>query len=131
MLLSHVFLGVTDFERAFAFYSALMASLDAKLRFVERQRPWAGWQGADSVRPLLLIGVPFDGQPASVGNGQMVALMAASRAMVERAHAVALAHGATCDGPPGLRPEYHAHYYGAYFRDPDGNKVCVCCHDPA
>ena len=43
-------------------------------------------------------------------------------------HALALAHGGTCDGPPGLRPEYHAHYYGAYFRDPDGNKLCVACH---
>ena len=61
----------------------------------------------------------------------MVALMAASRAMVDHAHAVALAQGATCEGPPGPRPEYHAHYYGAYFRDPDGNKLCVCCHDPA
>jgi len=131
MLLSHVFLGITDFERALAFYTPLMASLDAKLRFVERERPWAGWQAADAVRPLLLIGGPFDGQPASVGNGQMVALMATGRAMVERAHAVALAHGGTCDGPPGPRPEYHPHYYGAYFRDPDGNKLCVCCHEPA
>ena len=130
MLLSHVFLGITDFERALAFYTPLMASLEAKLRFVERERPWAGWQAADVVRPLLLIGVPFDSQPASVGNGQMVALMAASRAMVDHAHAVALAHGATCEGPPGLRPEYHGHYYGAYFRDPDGNKLCVVCHDP-
>ncbi len=43
-------------------------------------------------------------------------------------HALALAHGGTCDGPPGLRPEYHAHYFGAYLRDPDGNKLCVACH---
>ena len=42
--------------------------------------------------------------------------------------AAALAHGGTCEGSPGLRPEYHAHYYGAYFRDPDGNKLCVACH---
>jgi lactoylglutathione lyase len=34
------------------------------------------------------------------------------------------------EGAPGLRPEYHAHYYGAYFRDPDGNKLCVACHQP-
>jgi hypothetical protein len=39
-------------------------------------------------------------------------------------------HGGSCEGPPGLRPQYHAHYYGAYFRDPDGNKLCVCCHEP-
>ena len=130
-MLSHVFLGVTDFERAFAFYSALMASLELKLRFVERgEQHWCGWQSAGAARPLFLIGTPFDGRPATVGNGQMVALLAASRAMVDRSHAVALAQGGRCEGPPGLRPHYHPHYYGAYFRDPDGNKLCVCCHDP-
>jgi catechol 2,3-dioxygenase-like lactoylglutathione lyase family enzyme len=52
----------------------------------------------------------------------------ASRALVDRAHAIALAHGGRCDGPPGLRPEQHENYHGAYFRDPDGNKRCVACH---
>jgi len=49
---------------------------------------------------------------------------------VDRAHATALAQGGACEGPPGLRPHYHADYYGAYFRDPEGNKLCVCCHTP-
>jgi catechol 2,3-dioxygenase-like lactoylglutathione lyase family enzyme len=48
---------------------------------------------------------------------------------VDRAHALALAHGGSCAGAPGLRPAYHADYYGAYFRDPDGNKLCVVCHE--
>jgi catechol 2,3-dioxygenase-like lactoylglutathione lyase family enzyme len=52
----------------------------------------------------------------------------ASRALVDRAHTIALAHGGRCDGPPGLRPEQHENYHGAYFRDPDGNKRCVACH---
>ena len=60
----------------------------------------------------------------------MAALLADSRSLVDRAHAIALAHGGHCDGPPGLRPEYHENYYGAYFRDPDGNKLCVACHSP-
>jgi lactoylglutathione lyase len=60
----------------------------------------------------------------------MVAFLAASRAIVDSAHAVALAHGGRTEGPPGLRPQYHEHYYGAYFRDPDGNKLCVACHVP-
>ena len=68
--------------------------------------------------------------PAVAGNGHMIALLAANRATIDRAHATALAHGGACEGPPGLRPQYHANYYGAYFRDPDGNKLCVCCHEP-
>lgn len=60
----------------------------------------------------------------------MVAFMAESRNHVHAAHAAALANGGTCEGKPGLRPEYHDHYYGAYFRDPDGNKLAVACHEP-
>jgi catechol 2,3-dioxygenase-like lactoylglutathione lyase family enzyme len=52
------------------------------------------------------------------------------RVGVLQAHEVAMQNGGTSEGQPGLRPEYHAHYYGAYFRDPDGNKLCVACHEP-
>jgi hypothetical protein len=58
----------------------------------------------------------------------MVAFLAESREVVSRAYEVALANGATSEGEPGLRPEYHANYFGAYFRDTEGNKVCVACH---
>ena len=127
-MFSHVFVGVQDFDRALAFYTPLMAALGLPLRFIERDRPWAGWQSAPGPRPLFLIGRPYDGQPHQAGNGQMLAWLADSRAQVDAVHAVALAHGARCEGPPGLRPEYHAHYYGAYFRDTEGNKLCVACH---
>jgi catechol 2,3-dioxygenase-like lactoylglutathione lyase family enzyme len=125
---SHIFVGVTDFERALAFYKPLMSALGVALRFCEPAHPWAGWQSAPDPRPLFLIGKPYDGQPHARGNGQMVAFGAASRAVVDDAYAVALAHGGTSEGAPGPRPEYHANYYGAYFRDPDGNKLCVACH---
>jgi catechol 2,3-dioxygenase-like lactoylglutathione lyase family enzyme len=129
-MLSHVHLGVNDFERAFAFYAPLMDTLGLKLRFRDDAKPWAGWQSPDAPRPLFLVGTPHDAQAAAPGNGQMVALLAADRATVDRAHAAALAHGGSCEGPPGLRPHYHPDYYGAYVRDPDGNKLCVCCHGP-
>ena len=128
-MLSHVFIGVNDFERALAFYQPLMALLGCPQRFVDRTRPWAGWQSQPGPRPLFLIGSPFDTLAASAGNGQMIALNAATREQVRTAHALALQHGGRCEGPPGLRPEYHAHYFGAYFRDPDGNKLCVVCHE--
>ncbi|PJM87324.1 VOC family protein [Achromobacter ruhlandii] len=129
-MFSHVCLGVGDFDRAYAFYSVLADALGLEPRFFERERPWAGWQPAGGGRPLLVIGAPLDGAPATSGNGQMTAFLAADRATVDRCHALALAHGGRCEGPPGLRPHYHADYYGAYFRDPDGNKLCVVCHTP-
>ena len=129
-MLSHVYVGINNFEPAFAFYTALMAELDTRPRFSDAAKQWAGWQPAAARRPLFVIGKPYDGQPASCGNGQMVALMAPSREAVDRAYAAALAHGGSCEGAPGLRPHYHEHYYGAYFRDPEGNKLCVVCHDP-
>jgi len=111
-----------------AFYGPLMQALGIEARFCDAARPWAGWQSSPDPRPLFLIGKPFDGQPHAPGNGQMVAFLAHDRATVDAAHALALAQGGRCEGPPGLRPEYHADYYGAYFRDPDGNKLCVACH---
>jgi len=128
-LFSHVFLGTRDFERALAFYRPLMALLGVAERFCEPEKPWAGWQSSPGPRPLFLLGKPFDGEEHVPGNGQMVALLAADRAQVDQAHALALAHGGRCEGAPGLRPQYHSNYYGAYFRDPDGNKLCVACHE--
>lgn len=128
-MLSHVFLGTTDFDRALAFYQPLMQVLGYPQRFIEHERPWAAWMPADAPRPLFIVGSPFAGE-ATPGNGQMLALQASSRTQVDQAHRAALANGGTCEGTPGLRPEYHPHYYGSYFRDPDGNKLCCVCHEP-
>jgi catechol 2,3-dioxygenase-like lactoylglutathione lyase family enzyme len=129
-MLSHVYIGITDFERAFAFYSAIMSEINCLLKFHEPEAVWAGWKPLNADRPLFLIGAPYDRQPATSGNGHMVAVLAPSREAVDRCHATAIAAGAKCEGPPGLRPHYHPNYYGAYFRDPDGNKIGVCYHEP-
>ncbi|MBL0897843.1 MAG: VOC family protein [Reyranella sp.] len=129
-MLSHVHIGIADYDRALAFYSALLAELGLERRFAERDKGWAGGRVPGVARPLFLIGRPFDGRAADAGNGQMIALLAPDRATVDRCHALALSLGGRDEGAPGLRPHYHADYYGAYFRDPDGNKLCVCCHQP-
>jgi catechol 2,3-dioxygenase-like lactoylglutathione lyase family enzyme len=129
-MLSHVHVGVADFNRAFDFYSSVLPVLGLALKFSEPEKGWAGWMTPGVARPLFLVGRAFDGRPASPGNGQMLALLAPDRAAVDRCHAVALANGGRSEGAPGMRPQYHADYYGAYFRDPDGNKLCVCCHQP-
>ena len=129
-MLSHVHIGVSDFDRAFAFYGPVMEVLGYPLKFSVPEEAFAGWKPAHAERPLFLIGRPYDGKATAPGNGQMIALLAPSRAAVDRGYSVAIAQGARSEGEPGLRPQYHQNYYGAYFRDPDGSKLCVCCHDP-
>ncbi|PZQ99169.1 MAG: glyoxalase [Cereibacter sphaeroides] len=128
-MLSHCFVGVNDFPRALRFYQAVMEALGHQQRFLEPERSWAGWQAKGQPRPLFLIGAPENGNAASPGNGQMPALLAPTRAAVVAAHAAGLASGGSDEGAPGLRPQYHANYFGAYLRDPDGNKIGIACHD--
>ena len=127
-MISHVHLGVADLGLSFAFYAPLMAELGLPLRFHDTEKGWAGWASPSGGRPLLLIGRPFDGAAPTPGNGTMLALSAESRSVVDRCHALAMDLGGLDEGAPGLRPQYHARYYGGYFRDPDGNKLCVVCH---
>jgi catechol 2,3-dioxygenase-like lactoylglutathione lyase family enzyme len=117
-VIGYVTLGTNDFERAKIFYDAVLAVLGAKRTHSwERMQCWGGRRG-----PMLAVCRPFDGERAFAGNGNMVALAAPSPEIIHNVHAAALAAGATDDGPPGDRG---GGFYGAYFRDPDGNKVCV------
>jgi catechol 2,3-dioxygenase-like lactoylglutathione lyase family enzyme len=128
-MFSHAMVGVNNFDRSVAFYKPVMDALGIELRFQEPEHPWAGWQSSPGPRPLFLIGRPHNGQAHDPGNGQMLAFLARSREQVDLVYALALQQGGSCEGQPGLRPQYHANYYGAYFRDPDGNKLCVVCHE--
>ncbi|MGE7156538.1 VOC family protein [Methylorubrum rhodesianum] len=125
-MFSHVTLGTSDVETARRFYDPVLKILGLDLKFADEN--WAGWKSAWSDRPLFIVTRPYDGRPMSVGNGQMVALLARSRSEVHLCHALAIECGGKCEGKPGLRPDYHPDYYGAYFRDLDGNKLCVCFH---
>ena len=128
-MFSHIYYGVSDFERAYGFYSKLMTCLAMQERFCDRDYPWAGLNSDSSNgRPLFVIGKPFNGEAHDAGNGQMIAFNAKDRATVTAAYNLAIRNGATCEGQRGLRSEYHESYFGAYFRDLDGNKVCVVCH---
>jgi catechol 2,3-dioxygenase-like lactoylglutathione lyase family enzyme len=129
-MFSHIYVGISDFKRALAFYRAVLTPLGLEERFCEESNSWAGWQTAPGQRPLFIIGKPYDGRAHEVGNGQMTAFLAPSRAVVDEVYAVALRNGGVSEGPPGLRPEYTPTYYGAYFRDTEGNKICVACHSP-
>jgi len=127
-MISHIFLGTNDPARATAFYAPIMEALGWRRRHSETLAHLVIWNPAETTRPLFVLGRPFDGQDADPGNGGMVALLAPDRPTVVRVYDIAMANGARCEGKPGLRPQYHANYYGAYFRDLDGNKVCAVCH---
>ncbi|MBU2237079.1 MAG: VOC family protein, partial [Gammaproteobacteria bacterium] len=125
-MFSHIYYGVSDFERAYGFYSKLMTCLAMQERFCDRDKPWAAWNSdTPDGRPLFVISKPFNSEAHDAGNGQMIAFSAKDRATVTAAYDLAIENGATCEGQPGLRSEYHESYFGAYFRDLDGNKVCV------
>ena len=120
-MIGYVTIGTNDLERAANFYDELLSTFGAK-RFMETDRLIA-WM-ADGDRPGIGVCKPYDGQPASVGNGMMVALPAADAEQVKAIHAKAIELGGTDEGAPGQRM---GQFYGAYFRDLDGNKLAAFC----
>jgi catechol 2,3-dioxygenase-like lactoylglutathione lyase family enzyme len=132
-VLSYVYFGTQDLARATAFYGAVLAPLGMQ-RCITHDLEWdrtaAGWgiyENGGARELAFWIGKPFDGKPASVGNGSMVAFSASSWKAVDQFHAAALSHGGVCDGAPGLRLRYAPDFYAAYVRDPDGNKLAAVC----
>ena len=131
-MFTHVCLGTNDPTRAARFYDAVLGVLGHRRCEVSAEWQAAGWNGwgiYERGGPQLALWLcpPFDGRPASVGNGTMVAFRARSWREVDDFHSTALAHGGTSEGAPGLRLHYEPDFYGAYVRDPDGNKLAVVC----
>ena len=117
-MLSHVSLGTNDAARAAAFYDPVLAVLGIR-KLGERD----GAIDYGTCMTVFSLEKPTDAQPASVGNGVHIAFLAGKRAQVDEFYRLALAHGGSDAGPPGLRPEYGANYYAAFVHDPDGNKI--------
>lgn len=129
-MIGYVTLGTNDLEAQRAFYAALLAEIGAKelMRMDHGFTLYAtGWGS-----PGIGLTPPFNGERATVGNGSMVALVVDQRAKVDALHARAIALGGSCDGPPGVRGEEGPQaFYAAYFRDPEGNKLCAFRTGPA
>ena len=118
-MIGYATLGSNDFEAAKTFYDAVLGELGGKRTMTMDRMQGYGSVGGGA---MLAICKPYDGQPATVGNGVMISLAAPSRDLVDKTYATALANGAKDEGAPGLRG---GEFYGAYFRDLDGNKLCV------
>ena len=128
-MISHITIGTNDLDRAIMFYEPIMRALGHVRVPFQRSDPFIMWKDPSMDRPLIALTHPDNGAPHEPGNGQMVALLAPDRPTVDAVHALAMEAGGQDEGAPGLRPLYHPNYYGAYFRDPDGNKICIVCHD--
>ncbi len=116
-MIGYVTVGTNDLSRAAQFYDALAAEMGVgRMMEFENFIAWGTPGGGAGIAATR----PYDGQPATVGNGVMIALEARDKAHVDRLYAIAIAHGGTCEGPPGPRGET---FYAGYFRDPDGNKL--------
>jgi catechol 2,3-dioxygenase-like lactoylglutathione lyase family enzyme len=119
-MIGYATIGTNDLEKAKVFYDAVLTPLGGRRTFANGER--MQFYGSKETPGMIAISKPYDEAPASVGNGSMFGLPAATTEQVDAAHAAAIAAGATCDGPPGRRMPT---FYGAYFRDLDGNKICI------
>ena len=117
-MIGYATIGTNDLEKARGFYDAVTGALGGKRTMAFERMQFYGGNGPS----MLAVCGPYDGAAATAGNGSMFGLPASSREMVDAAHAAALKAGGTCEGPHGQRMDG---FYGAYFRDLDGNKLCV------
>lgn len=117
-MIHHVSLGTNDPAAAARFYDAVLPCVG--MRLIKHDDDQRHYGGATLHFSILR---PVDGEPASPGNGVHIAFAVEGRGMVDDFHRLGLQHGGSDAGAPGPRPEYDAHYYGAFLIDPDGNKV--------
>jgi catechol 2,3-dioxygenase-like lactoylglutathione lyase family enzyme len=124
-MIGYVTIGTNNVQRSCAFFDSAFEPLGYKRTF--EGGGWAGYgPGGDKESGLqIYLATPADGNAASFGNGSMLAFKAPSRAAVEAFHAAALASGGKDEGAPGVRGESEPPFYGAYVRDPEGNKFCA------
>jgi catechol 2,3-dioxygenase-like lactoylglutathione lyase family enzyme len=126
-MFSHITVGCSNMQRASTFYDAVLLPLGLRRRAVVPDGgPLATcWVAPGNALPRFYVYMPFDGKPATTGNGAMTAFVAPSPTAVDAAYAAGMANHGTSEGAPGPRPHYGEGYYGAYLRDPDGNKLHI------
>ena len=121
-MLDHVTIGVSDIERSRTFYDEALRCLGISRLYAEGAQ-FAGY----GIHPKAFFWI---GRRASPQTGAHIAFAARDRATVDRFYADAIKAGGSDNGRPGIRPHYHAHYYGAFVLDPDGHNIEAVCHLP-
>jgi len=131
-MIGYVTVGANDMARAKRFYTAFLPALGYALEEGPEGLSYTlpAPPGQRPVLPDFFVKPPYDGCPATAGNGCMVAFEVSGQARVRDLHAAALAAGGSDEGHPGFRAAYGAHFYVSYLRDPDGNKIALFSSDP-
>lgn len=131
-MIGYVTVGADDIARARRFYSAILPALGYDLTEGAEGLSYAlpVEPGTSPVLPDFYVKPPFDGRPASAGNGSMVAFEAQNQQQVRDLHAAALAAGGSDEGQPGFRASYGPRFYVGYLRDPHGNKIALYSSNP-
>ncbi len=131
-MIAYVTVGADDIARAKRFYAAFLPALDYRLKEGPEGLSYAlpVASGQSPVLPDFYVKPTFDGQPASAGNGAMVAFEVRSQSQVRDLHAAAIAAGGFDEGPPGFRAAYGPRFYVGYLRDPQGNKIALFSDNP-
>jgi catechol 2,3-dioxygenase-like lactoylglutathione lyase family enzyme len=122
-VIGYITIGAKDTEASGRFYDAVLGAVGEERKFSDAG--WIGYGPKGSDDNSVFVCPPFDKQPATFGNGMMIAFKADSKAKVDAAHKAGLAHGGADEGAPGFRPPEKETWYGAYLRDPTGNKIAV------
>ena len=131
-MIAYVTFGTDDITRAKRFYTAFLPALGYGMEEGPDGLSFALPPQPDqtAVPPELYIKPTFDGQPASAGNGTMIAFEADNQEQVRKLHAAALEAGGVDEGQPGFRAAYSAGFYVGYLRDPQGNKIALFSNNP-
>ena len=125
-MIGYVTLGTADLEKSGAYYDELLGTIGAG-RFMEEENYFIAWSKGEN-EPALSVTLPYNKEPATVGNGVMVAIFLETPEQVDAFYAKAIELGGTCEGKPGFRPEEATKgFYAGYFRDLDGNKLNAFC----
>jgi catechol 2,3-dioxygenase-like lactoylglutathione lyase family enzyme len=122
-MIGYITIGTKDGDASGKFYDAVFGAIGNERKFSDGG--WVGYGPKGSDANDVFVCPPFDGQPATAGNGMMIAFKAGSKAAVDAAHTAGLANGGSDEGKPGFRPPEKETWYGAYLRDPTGNKLAI------
>jgi catechol 2,3-dioxygenase-like lactoylglutathione lyase family enzyme len=126
MMIGYVTIGALDDEKAGKFYDAVFGAMGCDRKFSDGGWTGYGEKGQDG-HDVFVVSKTANGEPARAGNGIMISFKAKTKTEVEAAYKAGLSHGGKDEGAPGPRPADSTSFFGAYLRDPTGNKICVYC----